>query len=195
MRKVLLLSGSPNAKGNTMAVLGECAKAIESAGVETEIVSLAGMDIRSCVGCRKCAGQGRCVGVAKDGLNEIIEKIKPARGLIVAAPVYYGTARAALMAAVQRIAMVASGNDRFLAGKIGGPIAVARRGGHTTALHEMMMFYLISDMTVAGSTYWNMVFGRTPGEALEDEEGIRTVLRFGENVARLVDSAESAPEA
>jgi multimeric flavodoxin WrbA len=119
-------------------------------------------------------------------LNEIIDKLREADGFIVGTPVYFGTARGDVMSALQRIGMVSMSSDSFLSRKVGGPIAVARRGGHTATLQEMLMFFLINDMIVPGSTYWNMVFGRAPGEALNDEEGMRTVRRFAENVAFLI---------
>ena len=90
------------------------------------------------------------------------------------------------MAALQRIGMVSMESDSFFSGKVGGPIAVERRGGHTSAIQEMLMFYLINDMIVVGSTYWNMVFGRDPGEVWKDDEGIATIRIFAENVAALV---------
>jgi multimeric flavodoxin WrbA len=90
------------------------------------------------------------------------------------------------MSALQRIGFVSGKTDRFLAGMVGGPIAVARRGGQTSALQEMLMFYLMNDMIVPGSSYWNMAFGRMPGEAMNDEEGVRTICHFGENVAKVV---------
>lgn len=182
--KVLLLSGSPKSEGNTAQVLGECARAIEAQGVETEIVSLAGKKIEACIACGYCGKHGKC-GL-QDDLDPIMEKLRRVQGFIVGAPVYFGTARGDVMNALQRIGMVSIRNDKFLAGKVGGPIAVARRGGHTLTLQEMLMFYLINDMIVPGSSYWNMVFGREPGEALSDEEGIRTVRHFGENVGKLV---------
>lgn len=121
-----------------------------------------------------------------DGLNEIIDKLREADGFIVGTPVYFGTARGDVMSALQRIGMVSMSSDSFLSRKVGGPIAVARRGGHTATLQEMLMFFLINDMIVPGSTYWNMVFGRAPGEAVNDEEGMKTVRRFAENVAFLI---------
>ncbi|MZP31110.1 flavodoxin family protein [Heliobacterium undosum] len=184
MKKVILISGSPRQKGNTMQVLQACAEAIQASGMETEIVSLAGKNIQSCVACGQCKS-GKCA--LNDGLNEIIDKIRDAQGLVVGAPVYFGTARGDLMSAVQRISMVSMASDRFLSWKVGGPIAVGRRGGLTSTLQEMLMFYFISEMIVAGSTYWNIVFGRNPGEAMNDEEGLRTVRRFGENVAKLIE--------
>ena len=181
--RVVLLCGSPRREGNTAQVLGECAKVLEREGVETETVMLGEMRILSCTACGLCT-EGECS--LDYGLNEIIEKIREAGGFIVGTPVYFGTARGDVTAALQRIGMVSMSSDSFLSRKVGGPIAVARRGGHTATLQELLMFYLINDMIVPGSTYWNMVFGRTPGEALGDEEGMRTVRRFAENVAYLI---------
>jgi multimeric flavodoxin WrbA len=124
-------------------------------------------------------------------LNEIIDKLRQARGLIVGAPVYFGTARGDMMSALQRIGCVSRNSDKFLSGMVGGAVAVARRGGQTLTLQEMLMFFLISDMIVPGSTYWNMVFGRLPGEALEDKEGMETARHFAANVASLVRKLNS----
>ncbi|MDR3708587.1 MAG: flavodoxin family protein [Capsulimonadaceae bacterium] len=182
--KVILISGSPNANGNTAQLMDLAASAIRESGVDAEVVSFAGKKIEACIACRHCSKHGEC-GL-KDGLNEIIDKIRHADGLIVGAPVYFGTARGDVMCALQRIGSVSRNSDNFLTGKVGGPVAVARRGGQTLSLQEMLMFFLINDMIVPGSTYWNMVFGRTPGEALEDEEGVATVKHFASNVANLV---------
>ena len=187
MGKVVLLCGSPRLEGNTAQVLEECAAILEREGIATEIVLLAEMHIRSCTACGLCTG-GACA--LDDGLNEIIEKVREADGFIVGTPVYFGTARGDVLAALQRIGMVSMSSDAFLSRKVGGPIVVARRGGHTATLQELWMFFLINDMIVPGSTYWNMVFGLAPGEARNDEEGIRTVRRFAENVAFLVRKLE-----
>ncbi|MDI9633444.1 MAG: flavodoxin family protein [Methanolinea sp.] len=182
--KVVLLCGSPRPQGNTAQVVEECARVIRENGLEAEIVSLAGRKVESCTACYRCAAEGTCV--LEDGLTEIIEKVRGAEGFIVASPVYFGTARGDVMAALQRIGMVSRSTDRFLSWKVGGPIAVARRGGHTATIQEMLMFFLINNMIVPGSTYWNIVFGRDPGECWKDAEGIATVRVFAENVARLI---------
>lgn len=182
--KVVLISGSPREKGNTMAALTKCAAAIEEAGVEAEIISLHDKEIKGCKACRACGKLGKCA--IDDGLNEIIEKVKEADGYIVGAPVYYGTARGEIMNAIQRIAMVAGTNGKWLAGKVGGPIVVARRGGLTATIQEMLMHFFISGVTVPGSTYWNILFGGPEGAVLEDEEGIGTVETFGKNMAELI---------
>ena len=176
MSRVILLSGSPNAEGNTMQILRECAKTIEANGVEAEVVSLAGMKLHDAMDFTS----------GDDGFDAVIAKIKEADGLIVGGPVYWGTVRAQLMTALQRIAMASMQQGNFLSRMVGGPVAVARRGGSTAAIQEMLMFYLSNDMIVPGSTYWNIVFGQAPGQALEDEEGMDTIRRFGENTAFLV---------
>jgi multimeric flavodoxin WrbA len=184
MPKTILISGSPKPDGNTAQLMNECAKVIREQGVETEVISFAGMKIESCTACGKCSETGKCD--IEDGLNEIIEKIRSAQGLIVGTPVYFGTARGDVMAALQRIGYISMHSDHFLAGTVGGPVAVARRGGQTSTIQEMLMFFLINDMIVPGSTYWNMVVGRLPGEAWKDEEGVKTVQHFAANVAKLV---------
>jgi len=184
MPKVLLLSGSPKPEGNTAQLMRECARIIGEQGVETEIVSLADRKIESCTACGKCTELGYCT--LEDDLSEIMNKVRESEGFIVGSPVYFGTARGDVMAALQRIGYVSRMTDRFLSGKVGGAIAVARRGGHTFTLQEMLMFFLINDMIVPGSTYWNMVFGRLPGEVWKDTEGIETIRHFAANVANLV---------
>lgn len=178
MSKVIFLSGSPNENGNTVQVFKEMAKVVEAQGVETEILSLAGMSIKDPMNFQ---------GGYNDGFDEMITKIKDAEGLIVGGPVYWGTVRSDLMSALQRIAMASMQDGNFLSRKVGGPIAVGRRGGLTSTLQEMMMFFMSTDMIVPGSTYWNMVMGQGPGQALEDEEGMNTVKRFAENVGFLVN--------
>jgi multimeric flavodoxin WrbA len=184
MLKTVLISGSPKPEGNTAQLMAECAKVIQEQGVEAEVISFAGMSIQSCTACGKCSETGRCD--IEDGLNEIIDKIRTAQGFIVGAPVYFGTARGDVMAALQRIGYVSMHSNKFLSGKVGGAVAVARRGGQTLSLQEMLMFFLINDMIVPGSTYWNMVFGRLPGEVWQDKEGIETIRHFASNVANLV---------
>ncbi|MDD1774172.1 MAG: flavodoxin family protein [Methanobacterium sp.] len=184
MKKVVLLCGSPRPSGNTYQVLEECAGVIEDQGLDVEIIPLVGKKIESCIACGRCGDLGEC-GL-KDDLNQMITKIKDSEGFIVGSPVYFGTARGDVMSALQRIGMVSRTNGNFLSWKVGGPIAVARRGGQTATLQEMLMFFFINDMIVPGSTYWNMVFGWAPGEAKDDEEGMETIRRFGYNVATLI---------
>ena len=189
-KKIILLCGSPRPKGNTMQVLEECVKVIKGKGLVAQIFSLAGKKIESCTACYKCTKDGKCI--LKDDLDPLIGLLreKQTRGFIVGAPVYFGSARGDVMNALQRIGMVNRSSGSFLSGKVGGPIAVARRGAHTATLQEMLMFFLISDMIVPGSTYWNMVIGRNPGEVWNDKEGIETIRHFAGNVADLVNKLD-----
>jgi multimeric flavodoxin WrbA len=193
MKRVLLLSGSPKKDGNTAQLLKDCSRVIEEYGVKTDTISLAGESVSACLACGKCEGRGVCA--TDDVVNDIIGKLRKCRGFIAASPVYFGTARGDLMCALQRIGMVSKSNGRFLSRKVGGPIAVARRGGHTSSIQEMLMFYLINDMIVPGSEYWNMAFGRMPGEVWSDSEGVETIQRFAGNVAWLVDLLETSGKA
>lgn len=185
MAKVVLLCGSPRPQGNTAQLLGLCKQELENLGLEAEVISLAGKQIQSCIACYKCGQLGKCA--LKDDLNDIIDTMRNAQGFIVGAPVYFGTARGDVMSALQRIGMVSRSTDKFLSWQVGGPIAVCRRGGSTVSLQEMLMFFFINEMIVPGSTYWNIAFGgKTPGEVLQDTEGVQTIQRFAQNVGKLI---------
>lgn len=183
-KKVVLLCGSPRQEGNTRQVLDECASVIRGAGVEAEVIPLGSMQVQSCIACGQCRENGICP--LNDGLDEVIEQVRGAEGLIVGAPVYFGTPRADMMAALQRIGMISRANGDFLSWKVGGPVAVARRSGQISSLQGMLMFFLSNDMIVPGSTSSNIVFGGNPGDVWKDEEGIVGIRRFAENVAELV---------
>lgn len=185
MHKVILISGSPRKDGNTMDLLRVAAEEIEQAGCEAEIISLAGKKIQGCIACgADCCAKGGCV--LDDGANEIFEKIAQADGLIVGAPVYYGTARGDMMNLLQRLGMYSAHHGSFLNGMVGGPVVVGRRGGHTATIQELLMFSFICGMTVCGSNYWNIAYGLNRGDALQDEEGVATIRQFARNVAETI---------
>lgn len=184
MADVVLISGSPRADGNTEYALNVCKRKIEEKGLTAKIISLRGKEIHGCIACGQCGKIGKCS--LKDDLNDMLDDIKEADGFIIGAPVYFGTARGDVMNLLQRVSMVARSNGDWLSGKIGGPVVVARRGGLTSTLQEMLMSFFISGMTVCGSTYWNIAFGRERGEVAKDEEGIATLETFASNVADLI---------
>lgn len=184
MADVVLISGSPRANGNTEYLLNVCKEAIEAAGLTATVLTLRGTPIQSCIACGQCGKLGKCA--LQDGLNEMLPEIREADGFIVGAPVYFGTARGDVMNLLQRVGMVSRANGGWMAGKVGGPVVVARRGGQTATLQEMLMMYFICGMTVPGSNYWNIAFGQAPGSVAGDEEGIETMRKFAENVAFLI---------
>ncbi len=184
MADIILISGSPRANGNTEYALNICKEEIEKHGLTAEVLTLRGKQIQGCIACGKCGEQDKCA--LKDDLNEMLPAIKEAQGFIVGAPVYFGTARGDVMNMLQRVGMVARKNGNWLAGKVGGPVVVARRGGLTSTLQEMLMSFFISGMTVCGSSYWNIAFGGAPGEVADDAEGIQTLKTFAANVSELI---------
>ncbi|HJJ42552.1 MAG TPA: flavodoxin family protein [Methanocorpusculum sp.] len=184
MADVVLISGSPRADGNTEQCMNICREEIEKAGLTAKVITLCGKKINSCAACNYCAETGRCA--IDDDLNDMLDDIKSADGFIIGSPVYFGTARGDVMNLLQRVGKIARGSGNWLSGKIGGPVAVARRGGQTSALQEMLMVFFISGMTVVGSTYWNMVFAHDKGEAENDTEGVETLKTFARNTANMI---------
>ena len=182
--KVLLLNGSPHAKGCTYTALAEAAGALEAAGVETEFVHIGTKAIRGCIGCGKCREAKRCV-FDDDPVNEAIEKARACDGFIFGSPVYYASPNGAALAFLDRLFYAGGSALRY---KPGAAVVSARRGGTTAALDALNKYFTISGMPVASSQYWNSVHGRGPGEAAQDAEGLQTMRVLARNMAFLMKS-------
>ena len=165
--KVLLINGSPKAKGNTAYALCQMAEVFASQGIETQTIQVGNQDIRGCVACGGCAKTGKCV--FDDAVN----------------PVYYASANATLAAFADRLFHSTRFDKRM---KVGASVVVARRGGCSAAFDELNKYFTISGMPVASSRYWNSVHGGIPGEAAQDLEGIATVRELAKNMAFLMKS-------
>jgi multimeric flavodoxin WrbA len=122
----------------------------------------------------------------KDDLLPIYKKMKAAEAIILASPVYFGSATALLKALMERAGYIAANNGRVFEGKVGGPLVVGRRAGQNFTLAQLTFWFQIEGFFIPGSTYWNIAFGRRRGEVADDEEGLATARRFGKNVALLV---------
>lgn len=181
--KVLILNGSPRANGNTAVAIKEMENVFAAEGIETETIVVGNKDIRGCVACGGCAGTGKCV--FDDAVNEIAAKFEEADGLVVASPVYYASANATLVALLQRM-FYSSHFDKTM--KVGASVVCARRGGCSATFDELNKFFTISGMPVASSQYWNSIHGRTEGEAVQDEEGKRTMRVLAKNMSFLMKS-------
>jgi len=179
--KVVGVVGSARPGGNTEILTQIALEEIEKQGLETELISLAGKKIEPCDGCRSCSKTGKCH--IKDDFESVFTKMKQADGIILATPVYYGAATPQMMSLISRFY---SKRGKPLRNKVGGPIVVARRAGHNFTFAQLMFFFMISEMIVPGSTYWNVAFGRLKGDVLKDEEGIGTVRNFGRKLAWLL---------
>ncbi len=180
---VIGIVGSPRKNGNTEILTRHTLQAIAEEGLETELIRLAGLDIRPCDACRVCRQEERCP--IEDDLFPLYLKAKEADAIILASPVYYGSATALLKAFMERAGQIASREHAF-AGKVGGPLVVARRAGHNFTLAQIMFWFHILGFFMPGSTYWNVAFGRELGDVRNDQEGLATAWNFGKNIALLV---------
>lgn len=188
--KVLMLNGSPHAKGNTAFALSQMEEVFQQEGVEVEIVQVGHLDVRGCAGCFGCKTLGKCV--FHDIVNELAEKLTQCDGLVVASPVYYASANGTLTACLDRLFYSKSCDIRM---KVGASVAVARRGGCSATFDQLNKYFTISGMPVASSTYWNSIHGQTPGQAAEDAEGIATLRNLAHNMTFLMKSIALGKEA
>ncbi|MBC8875662.1 MAG: flavodoxin family protein [Planctomycetes bacterium] len=185
--KVLGISGSPRSGGNTELLIQTALKELESEGLETEFISLADREIRPCDGCAACVGMNPPACVQDDpGFEGIIDAFREADGILVGSPVYFGSATPQTMALLDRVGYVSYRNDKFLRHKVGAAIVVARRAGQNFTFAQLNYFFLINEMFVPGSTYWNIAIGKEKGEVASDEEGMQTVKNLAGNMAFLL---------
>ena len=187
--KVLMLNGSPKAKGNTALALQEMEKVFLDEGIEVEIVQVGHKDVRGCIACGGCYEKGKCV--FDDIVNELAEKLKQSDGLVVASPVYYASANATLTAVLDRLFYSA---NYPMTMKVGASVAVARRGGCSSTFDQLNKYLTISGMPIASSQYWNSVHGGAPGQAQEDAEGLQTMRTLARNMAFLMKSISLGKE-
>lgn len=188
--KVLMINGSPHAKGNTYTALHEMEKVFAENGVETEILHIGNQAVRGCIACYSCAQNGRCV--FDDIVNEVAPKFEACDGLVIGSPVYYASANATLVAFLDRL-FYSTHFDKTM--KVGTSVVAARRGGLSATFDELNKFFTIAGMPIASSQYWNSIHGREPGEAQQDTEGLQTMRTLARNMAFLMKSIALGKEA
>ena len=185
--KVVAFNGSGRKNGNTAMLIEHAFKPLEQNGIETEMVQLAGNTIRGCTACYKCVENQdqRCV-ISGDIINNCIAKMVEADGIIMASPTYFADISAELKALIDRAGVVTRVNGNLLKRKAGAAIVAVRRGGAIHAFDSINHFFLLSQMFVPGSSYWNIGIGRNIGDVQDDAEGIETMGDLGENMAWLL---------
>ncbi len=188
--KVLLINGSPNAKGCTYTALAEVEKTLNQNGVETEMIQIGNKAIRGCIGCGGCGSTKKCV-FDDDLVNEVIAKMERADGLIIGSPVYFASPNGNLISMLDRMFYA---GDCF-AHKPAAAVVSARRAGTTVSLDDLNKYFSIRQMLTVGSTYWNMVHGSRPEEVLKDEEGLQTMRNLGRNMAWILKCIEAGASA
>ena len=183
--KVLLINGSPNAKGCTYTALEEVSKTLKSEGIETEIIHVGHKDIRGCIGCRQCKTKGKCV--FNDIVNDIAPKFKECDGIVIGSPVYFASANGTLVSFIDRLFYSMTADKTM---KVGAAVVSCRRGGNSATFDELNKYFTISQMPIASSQYWNMVHGNSPEEVQQDLEGLQTMRTLGKNMAFLIKSIQ-----
>lgn len=181
--KVLLLNGSPHAKGSTYTALHEMETVFHRQGIETELIQVGHLPVRGCIACGGCRKAGKCV--FDDIVNTLAPKFQEADGLVVGSPVYYASANGTLVSVLQRL-FYSTGFDKTM--KVGAAVASARRGGLTATFDELNKFFTISGMPVASGQYWNGIHGNNAAEACQDAEGLQMMRTLAANMAFLMEA-------
>ena len=185
--KVVAISGSARKDGNTAILIKHVFAELEAEGIETELVQLAGKKIQGCRACYKCfANKDRRCSVKNDVANECIAKMIEADGIILGSPTYFSDVTAEMKALIDRAGFVSRANDFLFKRKVGAAVVAVRRAGATHVFDTINHFFLIGQMIVPGSIYWNIGIGRNIGEVEKDEEGLQTMKHLGENMAWLL---------
>ncbi len=187
--KVIAIVGSPRENGNTELLAAHTLKSIAEEGLDTELIRLAKLEIKPCNACMFCQEEEKCS--IEDDLFPIYRKMKEADGIILASPVYFGSATSLMKALMERTGYMARLNGEPFQGKVGGPLVVARRAGQNFTFAQLTLWFQILGFFIPGSTYWNIARGREKGEVLRDEEGLKTAWKFGKNMAFLIKKVRS----
>jgi multimeric flavodoxin WrbA len=186
--KVVAFNGSARKDGNTAMLVETVFRELRKEKIKTEMVQLAGKKIRGCTACGKCfTNQDRHCVIKNDVLNDCIEKMLEADGIILASPTYFTDVSTEMKALIDRAGFVAKANQDMFRRKVGAAVVAVRRGGAIHAFDTMNHFFFISQMVVPGSSYWNIGVGLAPGDVKGDEEGLLTMQTLGKNMAWLLE--------
>lgn len=199
--KVLAINGSPKAKGNTAYAIQIVLAELEKSGIETEILTIGNKTINGCTGCGMCFRNKdeKCI-IKGDDLNDWIQKMKEADGLIFGSPVYYAALNGTMKAFMDRAFYVAGANGNLFRHKAGASVVAVRRSGGLPTFNQLNNFINYSEMVVPSSNYWNVIYGTMPGDAAKDEEGKQIMRILGRNMAwvlKMIDATKdtiSKPE-
>ena len=185
--KVVAFNGSPRRGGNTAQLVEVVFRELQEAGIGTELVELAGTHPHGCVACRQChQRRDRRCAVTSDSMNDWIGKMEEADGILLASPTYFADVTTEMKALIDRAGYVSGANGGMFRRKVGAAVVAVRRGGAIHAFDTINHFFLVTQMIVPGSSYWNLGIGREVGEVQADEEGLRTMRTLGQNMAWLL---------
>ena len=185
--KVVAINGSPRKGGNTEQLIRMVFRELENEGIDTELIHIGGKPLRSCIACMKCweTVNEQC-NFKDDEINEYVQKLTKADGFILASPTYFANVTAELKAFIDRVGMVAKANGDLFQRKVGAAVVAVRRSGEIHVFDSINHLFLIGQMIVVGSLYWNNGHGLSPGDVQNDEEGITIMQNLGKNMAWLL---------
>ena len=188
MSKIVLINGSCHEKGNTYIALNELKTELEKNGIGTELIWLGTGPVQDCVACHSCADTGKCA-FETDEVNRLLSELDDISGFVIGSPIYFGGPSGRLCSFLDRLFFASFGR---MSGKIGAAVVSCRRGGATAGFDRLNNYFLMSNMIVPASQYWNQVHGAAPGEALQDAEGLQTMRTLATNIAWILSNiAES----
>lgn len=187
--RVLFINGSPHVKGCTWRAMVEIARTLNEEGIEINWIHVGTAPVRGCMGCDSChtSGTGKCI-YGDDVVNVAIARMEVCDALIVGSPVHYGAPSGMAVSFLDRMFYASGG----FAGKPGAAVVTCRRGGSTAALDKLNKYFLMNNMPLVPSSYWNMVHGNTIEEIEQDEEGLMVMRQVGRNLAWMLRSMEAA---
>ena len=185
--KVVLFNGSPRKNGNTNYCLNIVKEELESEGIECELIWIGAKKLHGCIACYKCAeNKNKKCNQVDDKMNEYIAKIITADGIILGSPTYFSDVSTNIKALIERAGFVCKQNGNLLKHKVGASVVAVRRQGGNHVFSSINYFFLIAEMFVVGSSYWNLGLGLGPGDVKDDDEGIETFRNLGKNMAFLL---------
>lgn len=197
--KMLAFNGSPNKEGNTFHAINLVAAELAKEGIETEIIQVGNQKIQGCIACNKCIKNKneQCV-LPGDEVNQWIQKMKQADGILLGSPVYFSAISGAMKSFLDRAFYVTSMNNGMLRHKVGAAVVAVRRSGGLPTFDQLNNYLCYSEMLIATSNYWNVIHGTRPGEATQDAEGVQIMRVLGKNMAwmmKLVENGKNTVEA
>ncbi len=185
--KVIALNASARKDGNTAILLNTVLDELKNEGIKTDMIQLAGKTLRGCTACNKCMKTlDKHCAVKKDMLNDIIDQMLSADGILLGSPTYFSDVTANMRAFIERSGRVSRVNDYMLKHKVGAGVVAVRRAGAIPAFTGMFLYLHYMQMVIPGSSYWNVGIGRDIGDVLKDEEGLQTMKTLGQNMAWLL---------
>lgn len=194
--KVIAFNGSPRKNGNTAMAMQLVLAELEKAGIETELIHVGNEKLRGCAACHACAkSQDGCCIFKDDPVNEWIQKMTEADGILLGSPVYFSGVGGTMKNFLDRAFFVAATNNGLFRHKVGASVAAVRRSGGIPTVDAMNKFIQYAEMLMPTSNYWTVAHGRMPGEVDQDAEGKQIMEILGQNMAwlmKLVDHGKDA---